>query len=415
MKKMPNVQQKKFNSGALVALGFIVVMVLVFLTKLDLWIKVSIDAALVLVFIFLRRGYLYFYRGAVLFKKGQTDKVWPVMEKALKAGVDHERRTMIGSAYIQQGDAARGVEILESVMSNPKAGDFRNSATVTCSMGYWRLGQQDKAIQVLEDLKETGYRNDNLDINLETYLLEKGELKKAKQAISDGRKNNTENNGLLDNRGWYYIQMGNWDKAKEVYDELIDDRNAKFPEAYLHGAQVSIHEGDISQAIDRLGWGTSKRFSATCLTSKEYIEHLLMGLENPETRDDFAKAIDASAVEVSCSREFDGYGIAKPFDDGAEGVIKPNEKPAYAPSANETAASSADNGVEISEKDSTEDINTDVDDDDREPNTDLDEDDMELAAEYGDDTSDEDEDDSPVTDIDDDDDREPNTDLDEDE
>lgn len=414
MKKMPNVQQKKFNSGALVALGFVVLMILVMLTKLDLWIKAVIDVAIALLFVFIRRGYLYFYRGAVLFKKGKTEKVWPVMEKALKAGVDHERRTMIGSAYIQQGDAKRGVEILESVMSNPKAGDFRNTATVTCSMGYWRLNQQEKAIQVLEDLKETGYRNDNLDINLETYLLERGELKKAKQAIAEGRKNNTENNGLLDNRGWYYIQMGNWDKAREVYDELIDDRNAKFPEAYLHGAQVSIHEGDISQAIDRLGWGTSKRFSATCLTSKAYIEHLMMGLENPATRDEFAKAIDAAATEVSCSKEFKGYDLAKPFEDDAEGVIMPQEKPAYTPTSTTTKASESDKNLEITSNDSTGDINTDVDDDDREPNTDLDEDDIELAAEYGD-TSEEDVEDVPMTDVDDDDDREPNTDLDEDE
>ncbi len=413
---MPNVQQKKFNSGALVALGFVVAMILVMLTKLDLWIKAVIDVALVLVFIFLRRGYLYFYRGVVLFKKGQTDKVWPVMEKALKAGVDHERRTMIGSAYIQQGDARRGVEILESVMSNPKAGDFCKSATVTCSMGYWRLDQQEKAIQILEDLKETGYRNDNLDINLETYLLERGELKKAKQAIAEGRKNNTENNGLLDNRGWYYIQMGNWEKAKEVYDELIDDRNAKFPEAYLHGAQVSVHDGNISLAIDRLGWGTSKRFSATCLTSKAYIENLMLGLENPETRDAFAKAMDAAAVAVSCSKEFQGYELAKPFEEDAEGVIKPQAKPAYVPGQSTTKASEPDKDLEISATDASGDINTDVDDDDREPNTDLDEDDIELAAEYGD-TSEEDEADEgdiPMTDVDDDDDREPNTDLGED-
>ncbi len=413
---MPNVQQKKFNSGALVALGFVVAMVIVMLLKIDLWIRAVIDVALVLLFVFLRRGYLYFYRGAVNFKSGKVDKVWPNMEKALKAGVDFDRRTMIGSAFIQQGDAKRGVEILEAVMSNPKAGSFRNTAAITCSMGYWRIGEQDKAIEVLENLRETGYRDDNLSINLETYLLAKGELKRVKTLIAEGRKGNTENNGLLDNRGWYYIQMGNWAKAKEVYDELIDDRNAKFPEAYLHGAQVSVHDGDIAQAIDRLGWGTSKRFSGTCLTRKDYLEHLLLGLENPETRDAFAKAMDASAVAVSNSKEFEGYALARAFEDGAEGVIKPQEKPQVSTTTTKTVSSNSDDDLEISSSDSKETINTDVDDDDREPNTDLDDEDYELAAFYGDDEDEAGEDaDMPFTDIDDDDDREPNTDLEEDE
>ena len=408
---MPNVQQKKMSKGSLVALAFVAAMIIVAFLKINTWIKVGIDAALVLLFLFVRRGYMYFYRAFVLLKKESSPTVWATMEKALKAGVDAERQVMIGSAYIQRGDAKRGVEILEKVMSNPKAGNFANTATITCSMGYWRIGEQDKAIKVLEDLRETGFRDDNLSVNLETYLLERRELKKAKAAIDDGRKNNTESNGLMDNRGWYYIQTGNWKKAKEVYDELIDDRNAKFPEAYLHGAQVSIHEGDISQAIDRLGWGTSKRFVSTCMITKEYLEKLLLGLENPKTREAFAKAMEESYIDVSIGKTFPGFDNACEFDENEADVIKPQEKPVSAMPAS-TMAQKSDKAMEITASDADADINTDIDDDDREPNTDLDDDDAELAAKLGyDDSADSEE--VPDTGLDDDDDREPNTDLDE--
>ena len=408
---MPNVQQKKMSKGSLVALAFVAAMIIVAFLKINTWIKVGIDAALVLLFLFVRRGYMYFYRAFVLLKKESSPTVWATMEKALKAGVDAERQVMIGSAYIQRGDAKRGVEILEKVMSNPKAGNFANTATITCSMGYWRIGEQDKAIKVLEDLRETGFRDDNLSVNLETYLLERRELKKAKAAIDDGRKNNTESNGLMDNRGWYYIQTGNWKKAKEVYDELIDDRNAKFPEAYLHGAQVSIHEGDISQAIDRLGWGTSKRFVSTCMITKEYLEKLLLGLENPKTREAFAKAMEESYIDVSIGKTFPGFDNACEFDENEADVIKPQEKPVSAMPASPMAQKS-DKAIEITASDADADINTDIDDDDREPNTDLDDDDAELAAKLGyDDSADSEE--VPDTGLDDDDDREPNTDLDE--
>jgi tetratricopeptide (TPR) repeat protein len=389
---MPNVQQTKFNKGAYIAFGFIAAMIGVTFLKIDFRIKIAADVALLLIFLFIRRGYLYFYRAAVAYKKDDEQKIWSNFERALKAGVDFDRKVQIGSLYIQRGDAKRGIEVLESVMNSPKAGPFGPKAAIICSMGYWRQGEKDKAIKTLEDLSESGIRDDNLSINLETYYLETGNLKAAKKAISDGRKNNTENNGLMDNRGWYDIRMGHWQKAKELYDELINDRNAKFPEAYLHGAQVSIHYGDIEEAVDRLGWSLSKSFSKTCMLSKDYISHLLLGLENPATRDAFAKAMDDNCDDVSCGRVFSGYDKAVEFDASAADVIAPKEK------------------KKVSKPSSEETLNTDVDDDEREPNTDLDDDDVEYAAAMGVTEAPEDES-SPDTSVDDDDDRVPNTDL----
>ena len=401
---MPNVQQTKFNKSVFIALAFMAAMIGVVFLNIPIWYKVAIDVGLILLFLFIRRGYIYFYRAAMAYKKGDEDKVWYNFEKALKSGVDYERSTSIGSVYIQSGDAKRGVEILERVINSPKAVAFSKSASVICSMGYWRLGEKEKAIKILTDLKESGYRDDNLSINLETYYLELGMLKEAKKEITDGRKNNTENNGLLDNRGWYYIQMGFWQKAQEVYDELIDDRNARFPEAYLHGAQVSIHYNDIEQAVDRLGWSSSKSFSMTCMVSKEYIGKLMLGLENPATREEFAKAMDENYIEVSCARPFPGLEKAVEFDRSVADAIVPKDKPAH------TAVKKAEAPKKSTDSDSP---NTDVDDDDREPNTDLDEKDAAIAAELGYAYDDDNDSETPDTSVSDDDDREPNTDLDE--
>ena len=395
---MPN--KKKTNTSALMALAFAAAMVGVFLLKINIWVKIGIDVLLILLFLYIRRGYIFFYRGAVSMNKGPQDKIWPNFEKALKAGVDIERQLMIGSAFVQRGDAARGLEILEKVIANPKAAESAKTATVTCSMGYWRLGDMDKAIKVLEELQATGYRDDNLSVNLESYLLERKDLEGAKKAIDTGRPEKTETNGLMDNRGWYNIQNGEWDKAKEVYDELIDDRNAKFPEAYLHGAQVSIHENDIEQAIDRLGWGVGKKFYGTCMFTKEYLEKLLLGLQNPKTREAFAKAMEENHVDISIGKPFAALDTVEEFDENTSGVIRPKEKPSYSRTAPAIASKEAE----------VESIDTDLDDDEREPNTDLDDEDAALAVELGyDDLTVEDE--TPDTDLDDDE-REPNTDVD---
>ena len=395
--------KKKTNTSALMALAFAAAMVGVFFLNLTIWLKIAIDVLLILLFLYIRRGYIFFYRGAVAMNKGPEEKIWPNLEKALKAGVDTERQVMIGSAYVQRGDAARGVEVLEKVMANPKAGDFAKTATITCSMGYWRLGNMDKAIEVLEELQATGYTDDNLSVNLESYLLEKKDLKGAKKAIDKGRPEKTETNGLMDNRGWYYIQKGEWDKAKEVYDELIDDRNAKFPEAYLHGAQVSIHENDIEQAIDRLGWGIGKKFFGTCMFTKQYMEKILLGLQNPKTRKSFAKAMKDNHVDISIGKPFAALDTVEEFDENDAEVIRPKEKPTYSRTAPAIAPAET--------ADAEADMDTGVDDDEREPNTDLDEEDAALAVRLGYDDSTVAEE-SPSTDLDDDDEREPNTDVD---
>ncbi|MBP5161611.1 MAG: hypothetical protein ILP16_01350 [Spirochaetales bacterium] len=417
---MPDVQKKKLNTGTVIALIFLAAIIGISFLKISIWIKLAADAVLILAFIFIRRGYIFLSIGAMNFKKGNFDKAWNNLEKALKAGLDPERRNMVGSAYIQQGDPSRGVQILESVAADPKAGDNAKVAVVTCSMGYWRLGEKEKAVSSLEELRATGYKNDNLSINLETYLLEMGELKRAKDLITENRKEGTENNGLLDNRGWYYILTGSWKKAKEVFDELIDERNAKFPEAYLHGAQVSIHDGDLSQAVDRLGWGASKKFTSTCMSTKAYFDKLLLGLENPATREAFAKAMDEHCKEVSLSQSFTGLEDAVDFDHTGEGVLEPSEKPSYLERQNAASDTQGSGSAAVLlSSDEKQDINTDIDDDDREPNTDLDDDDAAFAVEHGyalsmDDYSDDEDPDMPDTSVyDDDDDREPNTDLDE--
>ena len=412
---MSDVQKKKFNSGALIALLFLGAIVGISFLRIDLWIKIAADVALALVFLFIRRGYIFLAIGAKAFRKGDLDKAWPNLEKALKAGIDPDRRNMIGSAYIQQGDAARGVQILEEVAADPKAGDHRNVAIVTCSMGYWRLGRIGKAIGSLEELRASGYRSDNLAINLETYLLETGDLSRFK-AIMDDNRTGTENNGLMDNRGWYCILTGDWDTAKEVFDELIDERNAKFPEAYLHGAQVSIHNGDVSQAVDRLGWGLARKFTLTCLASREYFEHLLLGLENPATRGEFAAAMDKFSKEVSLCKEFPGFEKAVGFDENTPDALKPSKKPSYRGQMAAADARDIDDTEKKQLHEPDRDINTDVEDDDREPNTDLDDDDLAMAVSYGDTTPLADDSDNPDTSVsDDDDDREPNTDVDDDE
>ncbi|MBR4477610.1 MAG: hypothetical protein IKO96_03170 [Spirochaetales bacterium] len=90
---MPDVQKKKLNKGAAIALLFLAAMIGISFLKISIWIKLAADALLILCFIFIRRGYIYLSVGAMNFKKGNLDKAWKNLEKAMKAGLDPESAT----------------------------------------------------------------------------------------------------------------------------------------------------------------------------------------------------------------------------------------------------------------------------------------------------------------------------------
>ena len=89
---MPNVQQTRLNKGALIALLFIMLTIGACFLPIPWWAKAVIAVVLVGVFLFIRRGYIYFYRAAVTLQKENTPKVWNLMKKALAAHVDDERK-----------------------------------------------------------------------------------------------------------------------------------------------------------------------------------------------------------------------------------------------------------------------------------------------------------------------------------
>ena len=415
---MPNVTKTKLNKGALIALLFFLLIGCTCLLPIEWYFKVAISLVLVGLFLFLRRGFLIFYRAAVKLQKENTPQIWKMMKQALKAHVDEERTVLICTAFIQQDDVDFGVNTLEAFIEKCKDSHWRGQAIIALSMGYWKQGKLDKAIEILQHLRATGYMDGNLQINLETYLLEKGDLKEAKKLITESRKMGAESNGLLDNRGLYYLLSGDWTKAASVYDELINERHAKFPEAYIHGAQVKIHEKKLSEAIDRLGWALSKRFTNTCTISKEYAQGLLDNLEDASTCKAFASAMEANVKEIALGKPFPGFEVVGcPVADSPASEQVPLQELGKEPEQESTVE---DLASQISEPDNIEpdndeqEINIGLDeDDDREPNTDLtDEDLVDFCTDEEDDTLEYDED-LPNTDVDDDD-REPNTDLNED-
>lgn len=207
-----------------------------------------------------------------------------------------------------------------------------------------------------------------------------------------------------------------------MYEELTEERKPKFPEAYVHAAQVKIHFGEYEDAIDLLERALGQKFVLTAGVSADIVEGMLDDLRDPALRKQTAAAIDAGARIVAAGGAPSSAVLDSAVGTGASvgGAAAPALRLVEASEAEEAddELSVDDDGPtdeemglvcdDYTEDDDEPDTTVD-DDDDREPNTDLDDDDY-----LDDDDDDDSEDEDVLYDLDDDDDREPNTDLDDD-
>lgn len=305
-----------------------------------------------------------FVRGANLLKRNTPEKAWPMLKKAIQAGIYPDQEVMIASGFIQHGDVESGMQILDNVEKKCSIPDVLHKLSVTRSMGFWREGKLKEAISELENLFDSGFVDNNLLINICTYLLEMGDMKKAKKYLAECRKRcNVLTTGMEDNQGWYYMLAGEMEKARKLYSELINDRQPKFPEAYVHGAQVSIYFERYNEAVERLGWATSKRFTHTCAYNLDYVTSLINGISNPATSKDFIKAINDNMKLVALGRAFPGFEKAVEFE-GDEVSFESDNREYF-----DEESASVDDEIETSVDERMPD--TTPSEDEREPNTDL--------------------------------------------
>jgi tetratricopeptide (TPR) repeat protein len=268
-------------------------------------------ALLIVVFI----GGLAIWKRALLFyvqankyavnpDSSKWEKAWPLYQKALRNGLDSSFAVTAASMYLQRGDYTVGRQILEDYLVKPekkKDATLVYIAKTMVSMAYWIDGDLDKAIKTVQEVYEAGYKDKNLFINYGTYVLEKGDLKTAHILGKEAAQFETASPGILDNRGWLTILEGNWEEAIPLYKNLIA-RGPKFPEPYVHAAQIKIHYGKVWEALDLLDQAINARYSNTSGMKKDQIVLLRKRLADPTTRMAAAKEIDGNTAMVASGK-----------------------------------------------------------------------------------------------------------------
>ncbi len=318
------------NPTLLIVLAAIIIVVILPVSQI---VKSLMVFLIILMFIFLKRGYLYVALASFFLNKEDErnkSRAWKLYEKGWKAGIAPNYTVMLGNLFVQRGDASIAKAIFEEVISKGEAkkgkyAEVLNSAKVSNSMALWVLGKEDEAIKSLQELKDQGYIDANLAVNLGSYLLDLNRLDEMESFMDEYSEVLKESSGMIDNRGYYLFLRGSLLDSEALYDTFISDSAPKFPEAYMHAGLVKMALGKYSQATTFFEKSLTFPFYQTSTITKEEVEKLLHEVEGLENIDVDEKDPDQEILEASLYED-DMFEDETPYTeiDDDEEDIEPN-------------------------------------------------------------------------------------------
>lgn len=209
-------------------------------------------------------------------------------EKAIKLGLPTTYLVACGSMLIQRGELELGKLALEKALKkNSRDKKLNQIARVSLSMYYWKSGNLDRAIDLCKEVLSEGYIDQNVLINLSTYLLEKGDIDSFNEYAKSYSKNEKlmKSPVLVDYSAVSHILKGEWKKASTLLSRLFDDGDYSFADPYLHLAQVKMHYGNVKEAIEILRRAKEEcNLAEESTISEELIDKIIRALENDEMK-----------------------------------------------------------------------------------------------------------------------------------
>ncbi len=287
------------------ALATIVICVIIGFLPIPEYVKLILIIAISATLIYINRSMFYFIQGNRNYmskKPGNKDKAWPYYRKAFDANLNDKHKVTMASILIQRNDYKFGGEILESVINNSKDKNLIYRSKIQMSMVHQLNGDIDKAINILDDVRESGYNDKNLMINLGTYLLYSHNLDRSKKLIEECIDEEKTSSGILDNHGWYHILVGNYTEAYRIYLDILE-RKPRFPDPYVHAAQVYLHYNNVEKAIDCLKQALDKIWTNTIIFDKEIINNIITSLESEKSQY-FVACINNSTEDVAKGKKY---------------------------------------------------------------------------------------------------------------
>lgn len=297
--KKPFIQFTTLRRFTILILAFVVA----YLPKtlpLSMMYRAIIIGTLLVIWIFFETASLRISFARKNITKGKKDKGWKGFKSVIKTPVvplSSDEKLFLATVFIQHSDEPEfGIKFLEKWLSKTKNRYNIVRATNSLALGYYRIGNIDKAIELTEKLYTDGIEDVSLLINYSTFLLKKGECEKAFDIIVKGGNNIY----ILDNLGVYYLMNDMHSQAIDLYRQVLDNMQPHFVEFYIHTFQSELYYQVKEKARDALHTALTCPRVLTTTFDKEYIDNLAKEMENSSG---MAK-INASATEIAFGKEW---------------------------------------------------------------------------------------------------------------
>lgn len=236
-----------------------------------------ITLIIVLIFLVVKRANLV----AIFAKRKYAQKDYAGALKIFKAAdkignLNVGNRTLMGYVFLRLGDLENASKSLRYTMTLTKRDSAdRNQIKNLLALVYWKEGNLDEAIEELEEVVDSGYKNTSIYQNLGILYNLSGNVKKALEFNQEAWEYNKDDNIIADNLADAYAIAGEYEKSAEIYEDMMGrDPTPHFPEAFYGYGKVLIQLGQKERGMELIKESMSKPFSYLSIRPKSEIEEL---------------------------------------------------------------------------------------------------------------------------------------------
>ena len=221
------------------------------------------------------------------------DKAMELYEQALALGCDKLGILMAYSLLLMRyGRAEEARDLMLKLEARPDVSPAdRNQLRINYSVCQWKLGNIDKAIELMKQVGEarmTGMVYNTLGLFLVEKAAQTGDFAEAIEFCAKAYDYDDEDADTLDNLGQLHLAMsrkataegdadkatGEWKTAKDYFDRALERRPMQVTSLYYR-AVMHHEDGENAKAATALKKAMESNIGTLCPISKPQIEALL--------------------------------------------------------------------------------------------------------------------------------------------
>lgn len=244
----------------------------IYLIYTNLGLRWGILAFLIYVLLafIVKRPDLLMVKGAKRYKEDPQEGL-AIMEKALRTKrLKTDYVLYYSFMCLKAGEYDRAEEILDIAAHRKMSPDQSCRATVNRSLLFWKKGELEKAISILEEQMKLG-KDRSVYGTLGQLLILSGRLQRAMELNREAYTFDKYDEAIVDNLALNYRLAGDLDSSWNLYKELTGKRLG-VPIPYYNAGETLYALGRKEEARDMMQNALGYSFSSLAVISKEEIE-----------------------------------------------------------------------------------------------------------------------------------------------